>query len=109
MGCGSGGSDLPWQRLSGLSRNGVPDMADDGECTFRFGRPLWLLCLLAIVIGGVVMNIFFFYLVTWRHLLAGASLGFFGYTLGGGAALLARMERSQVGQYLAFYFSYLVF
>lgn len=62
----------------------------------KFGRPLWLLCLLAIVIGGVVMNIFFFYLVTWRHLLAGASLGFFGYTLGGGAALLARMERSQV-------------
>jgi hypothetical protein len=79
-------------------------MADHGECTFRFGRPLWLLCLLAIVIGGVVMNIFFFYLVTWRHLLAGASLGFFGYTLGGGAALLARMERSQVGQYLAFFF-----
>ena len=27
-----------------------------------------------------VMNLFFFYLVTWRHLLAGASLGFMGKT-----------------------------
>jgi len=62
----------------------------------KIGRPLWLSCLLVIVIGGVVMNIFFFYLVTWRHLLAGMSLGFFGYACGGGAALLARMERPQI-------------
>ena len=62
----------------------------------RIGRPLWLICVLAIVVGGVVMNVFFFYLVTWRHLLSGASLGFFGYALGGGAAVLARMERPQV-------------
>ena len=55
-----------------------------------------MLCLLIIVIGGVVMNVFFFYLVTWRHLLAGMSLGFFGYACGGGAALLARMEKPQV-------------
>ena len=65
-------------------------------CLLRIGRPIWLLCVLAMVIGGVVMNVFFFYLVTWRHLLAGASLGFFGYTFGAGAALLARMERPQV-------------
>ena len=42
------------------------------------------------------MNIFFFYLVTWRHLLAGAMLGICGYTLGGGAAVLARMNRAEV-------------
>ena len=44
------------------------------------------------------MNIFFFYLVTWRHLLAGTLLGLCGYTLGGGAALLARMGRAEVRQ-----------
>ena len=42
------------------------------------------------------MNVFFFYLVTWRHLLSGALLGLCGYTLGGGAAFLARMSRPQV-------------
>ena len=55
-----------------------------------------MLCVLAIVIGGVVMNVFFFYLVTWRHLLSGASLGFFGYAFGGSLALLAKMEKPQV-------------
>ena len=45
------------------------------------------------------MNIFFFYLVTWRHLLSGALLGLCGYTLGGGVALAVRMNRSQVSQY----------
>ena len=43
------------------------------------------------------MNLFFFYLVTWRHLVAGACLGFLGYTFGASAALLARMSRPQVG------------
>jgi len=62
----------------------------------KIGRPLWLICVLAMVVGGVVMNVFFFYLVTWRHLLAGASLGFCGYTLGGGAALLVGMDKPQV-------------
>ena len=41
----------------------------------KIGRPLWLTFVLAIVIGGVIMNVFFFYLVTWRHLLSGALLG----------------------------------
>ena len=44
-----------------------------------------------------IMNLFFFYLVTWRHLVAGACLGFLGYTFGASAALLARMSRPQVG------------
>ena len=43
------------------------------------------------------MNLFFFYLVTWRHLVAGACLGFLGYTFGASAALLARMSKPQVG------------
>ena len=43
-----------------------------------------------------VMNVFFFYLVTWRHLVAGACLGFLGYTFGATAATLARMGRPQV-------------
>ena len=42
------------------------------------------------------MNLFFFYLVTWRHLVAGACLGFLGYTFGASAALLAKMSRPQV-------------
>ena len=42
------------------------------------------------------MNVFFFYLVTWRHLVAGACLGFLGYTFGATAATLARMGRPQV-------------
>ena len=44
-----------------------------------------------------IMNLFFFYLVTWRHLVAGACLGFLGYTFGASAALLARMSKPQVG------------
>ena len=52
--------------------------------------------MLGLVIGGVVMNLFFFYLVTWRHLLSGALLGLCGYTLGGVAAILAGMNKSQV-------------
>ena len=55
--------------------------------------------MLGLVIGGVVMNLFFFYLVTWRHLLAGAALGLCGYTLGGGAATLAGMNRAEVRQW----------
>ena len=42
------------------------------------------------------MNLFFFYLVTWRHLVAGACLGFLGYTFGATAAILTRMSRPQV-------------
>ena len=52
--------------------------------------------MLALLIGGIVMNLFFFYLVTWRHLLAGALLGLCGYTLGGGAATMAGMNRAEV-------------
>ena len=52
--------------------------------------------MLATIIGGSLNYIFFFYLVTWRHLLAGALMGLCGYTLGGGAALLARMNRAEV-------------
>ena len=52
--------------------------------------------MLVLVIGGVVMNLFFFYLVTWRHLLSGGLLGLCGYTLGGLAATLAGMNKSQV-------------
>ena len=79
----------------------------------KIGRPLWLTMVLIIVVGGIVMNIFFFYLVTWRHLMSGVSienviinalwlfsgalLGLCGYMLGGGAAWLARMSRPQVG------------
>ena len=62
----------------------------------KIGRPLWLTMVLIIVVGGVVINIFFFYLVTWRHLLSGALLGLCGYTLGGVAAILAGMNKSQV-------------
>ena len=43
-----------------------------------------------------VMNLFFFYLVTWRHLVAGACLGFLGYTFGATAAILTRMTKPQV-------------
>jgi len=62
----------------------------------KIGRPLWLLMVLIIVVAGIVMNLFFFYLVTWRHLVAGACLGFLGYTFGATAAILTRMSRPQV-------------
>ena len=44
------------------------------------------------------MNLFFFYLVTWRHLVAGACLGFLGYSIGAAAATTARMDRAKVPQ-----------
>jgi len=62
----------------------------------KIGRPLWLLMVLIIVVAGIVMNLFFFYLVTWRHLVAGACLGFLGYTFGATAAILTRMTKPQV-------------
>jgi len=62
----------------------------------KIGRPLWLLMVLIIVVAGIAMNLFFFYLVTWRHLVAGACLGFLGYTFGATAAILTRMGRPQV-------------
>merc|ERR1712055_370691 len=62
----------------------------------KIGRPLWLLMVLIIVVAGIAMNLFFFYLVTWRHLVAGACLGFLGYTFGATAAILTRMSRPQV-------------
>jgi len=77
-----------------LKRKWKPELCD--KIKGRLGRPLWLLIVVAIIIGGSLMNIFFFYLVTWRHLLAGAMLGLCGYTLGGGAALIARMSRAEI-------------
>ena len=71
-----------------------PELAE--KIRTKIGRPLWLTCVLVLVVGGVIMNLFFFYLVTWRHLLSGALLGLCGYTLGGGASLLARMTKPQV-------------
>jgi len=62
----------------------------------KIGRPLWLTFVLALVVGGVVMNLFFFYLVSWGHLLSGALLGLCGYTIGGSAAWLARMTKPQI-------------
>merc|ERR1712080_382706 len=52
--------------------------------------------LIGILIGGVVTNFFFFYLVSWRHFVAGASLGFLGYFTGGSLAIMAGMTRPQV-------------
>ena len=48
------------------------------------------------------MNLFFFYLVTWRHLVAGACLGFLGYSIGAAAATAARMDRPKVPQKILF-------
>ena len=104
---------------------------------FRIGRPLWLLMVLIIVVAGIVsvsllsfiykswsviapchvsscfllqaMNLFFFYLVTWRHLVAGACLGFLGYTFGATAAILTRMSRPQVMMTIAMMILVIVF
>ena len=55
-----------------------------------------MLILLLFLILGMVLNSFFFYLVSWRHLLSGSLLGLLGYLLGGCAAVAVRMERRQV-------------
>merc|ERR1719410_1171805 len=77
-----------------VARKFKPELCE--KIKSKIGRPLWLTCVLLIVVVGIVMNVFFFYLVTWRHLLSGALLGLCGYTLGGGAAFLASMSRPQI-------------
>jgi len=80
--------------LGMIARKYKPELCE--KIRTKIGRPLWLTCVLVLVVGGVIMNLFFFYLVTWRHLLSGALLGLCGYTLGGGASLLARMTKPQI-------------
>jgi hypothetical protein len=45
---------------------------------------------------GLSNNIFFFYLVTWRHLLSGFLLGAFGYMFGAGLAWICQQGKPQI-------------
>ena len=82
----------------------------------RISKPFFLILLIIFPVVGLVSNAnsnlhhsvcfkhfpcqwqnkHFFYLCTWRQLVAGSLLGFLGYTLGAGLALICRQERAQV-------------
>ena len=49
-------------------------------------RPFFIMCLIILPVAGTVSNLYFFHLVTWRHLLSGFCTGTCGYLIG---ALLA--------------------
>ncbi len=45
---------------------------------------------------GLLTNTYYFYLVTWRHLLSGLLVGALGYVSGAGLAFLCRQGRAQI-------------
>ena len=82
----------------------------------RISKPFFLILLIIFPVVGLVSNAIykiqltvcfkhspcqwqnkhFFYLCTWRQLVAGSLLGFMGYTLGAGLALICRQDRAKV-------------
>ena len=66
----------------------------------RASRPFFLLCLIFMPSMGLYQNRHFFYLCSWRHVTAGAGLGFVGYFLGALLAFICRQTRPQVTIYL---------
>ena len=59
-------------------------------------RPFFLLCLVVLPAVGISNSLYFFYLVTWRHLLSGFLLGTLGYMFGAGLAWICRQEKPQI-------------
>ena len=57
-------------------------------------KPFFATCLIVLPIVGTLSNLFYFYLVTWKHLLAGLLLGGLGYGLGGILAYICQQGES---------------
>jgi sodium/bile acid cotransporter 3/5 len=62
----------------------------------KFARPYFMLCLVVVPSVGLLTNTYYFYLVTWRHLLAGLLVGALGYLSGAGLAWICRQGRPQI-------------
>ena len=59
-------------------------------------KPFFAVCLVIFPVVGTLSNLFYFYLVTWRHLLSGFLLGTIGYILGAGFAWICRQGKPQI-------------
>ncbi|XP_059085978.1 hepatic sodium/bile acid cotransporter-like [Tigriopus californicus] len=59
-------------------------------------KPFFALCLVVMPVVASFSNQYYFYLVTWRHLVAGLLVGTIGYVTGAGLAAICRQGRPQI-------------
>lgn len=59
-------------------------------------KPFFALCLVVMPVVASFSNQYYFYLVTWRHLVAGLLVGTIGYVTGAALAAICRQGRPQI-------------
>lgn len=64
----------------------------------KLAKPFFAIILIIVPVTGTLTNLYYFKLVTWRHLLAGLFLGGAGYCLGAALAFLCRQGESKKNQ-----------
>jgi len=62
----------------------------------KVSKPFFLTVLILAPITAMIDNRHFFYLVSWRHIVSGMSLGVLGYIFGAACAAMARMGKPQI-------------
>ena len=80
--------------LGVLFRHKRPELAK--KIHSLVAKPIFLITVIALFVLGLLNSLFIFYLLNWRHVLAGFSMGSLGYAFGAGAAKLFRQDTSQV-------------
>ena len=59
-------------------------------------KPFFIACLIVLPIVGIWNAQFMFWLMTWRHVLAGFLVGNLGYVFGAGLAAICRQKKPQI-------------
>ena len=59
----------------------------------RFAKPYFLVCLVIVPGCALVTNMYYFTVVTWRHLLSGLLVGGLGYLTGATLAFICRQGK----------------
>ena len=59
-------------------------------------KPIFFITLIVLFVLGLLNSLFIFYLLNWRHIVSGFSMGTLGYIFGAGMAMLCRQSTSQV-------------
>lgn len=62
----------------------------------KLSRPFFLILLIVFPCVGLKENVHFWYLATWRTVVAGASLGWMGFIFGAGLAWICKQSKPQV-------------
>ena len=59
-------------------------------------KPFFIACLIVLPVVGIWNAQFMFWLMTWRHVLAGLLVGNLGYVFGAGLAVVCRQKKPQI-------------